>query len=138
MTAQIGDRLILDGEEARMAAAPPLPANSVYVVAAPAEECEGWCSACWRGYVATWEIEGDRLYLAAIDGFGASEPTWRMKTEQRLFADWFSGALRVPRGRKLHCVHMGFETIYEREELIEIDAGVVVKREMVDHRGALH
>ena len=41
---------------------------------------------------------------------------------------WFSGEIRVPVGRMIQYVHMGYESTYESDLLIEIIDGLVVSR----------
>ena len=50
----------------------------------------------------------------------------------RVFAEWFSGVLRVPAGRTVHYVHMGYESVHEREVLMTIERGVVTGSEEID------
>jgi len=73
------------------------------------------------------------------------ERYWRPFTLDRLFpgkfkdgkveADWFSGELRVPKGKLLQYVHMGYGSSYEQELIITVDKGVVVRQVLVDNRG---
>lgn len=44
----------------------------------------------------------------------------------RVRADWFSGILRVPKGKLLSYVHMGYMSTYESELVFEIDNSKVV------------
>jgi hypothetical protein len=85
-------------------------------------------TACWRRYIATWEIKEGRFYLVAIEGqfeFIGSEP---------LFANWFSGDIRIPMGEVIVYRHMGFESVFAEEMFIAIERGVVVSRRQVDNR----
>jgi hypothetical protein len=50
-------------------------------------------------------------------------------------ATWFSGELRVPRGRQLLYVHMGFGSVYEQDLIFTVERGRITKKEIVD-RGA--
>ena len=107
-------------------------------------------SGNWRGYVATWEIVGDKLYLSKIDSWfcggrpgsrsngGCRRVTLRELFGKRVFngrvlASWFSGELRVPDGKELEYVHMGYGSVYERDILFEVKAGKVLRREVVDN-----
>lgn len=123
MTAQVHERLILDGESVTMNFCPPLPENHPRIY----DKGQGGVNtACWRGYVATWEIRDGHLYLVAIQGrygFREGEP---------LLAEWFTGELRVPRGKMVFYVHMGFGSRYERELFIQIEKGVVGARREID------
>jgi hypothetical protein len=86
-------------------------------------------TACWRCYKGTWEIKDGRFFLASIVG------KYKMLTESPIFADWYSGVLRVPRGKLLHYVHMGYGSVYEEEVHVKIEKGVVVKTKVIDNRG---
>lgn len=46
-------------------------------------------------------------------------------------ADWFTGWLIIPRGRRTKYVHMGFESEYERWLYIEVESGRVLGRTVV-------
>jgi hypothetical protein len=47
---------------------------------------------------------------------------------------WYSGLLRIPVGKDLEYVHSGFHTKYEFDLIIEITAGAVGRRWMIDDR----
>jgi hypothetical protein len=48
----------------------------------------------------------------------------------RVFAHWFSGRLRIPQGKRLEYVHMGYASTYERDVLLTLQNGVVVAKEV--------
>lgn len=133
MTAQIGEVLILDGEELEMAFCPPLPDSDPRIQ--PADEADEDAPsilrsfACWRGYRGTWEIKSGRFYLVKLQG------CMHLVRREPLFADWFTGVLRIPRGELLEYVHMGFGSLYKEELHIKIDKGVVVKSRVIENRG---
>lgn len=86
----------------------------------------------WRGYVGTWELIDDRLYLTAVegrleDGTKVSLGTLFPGFENRVFAHWCSGALRVPRGERLRYVHGGYGSTFEEDVNILVEKGVVVR-----------
>lgn len=134
MTAQAHENLILDGEATTMMTCPPLPHDHPRVRQAwpPGEygPKEGvpsvvFSTACWRGYIGTWEVKEGRLYLVGLQG--------RCETvgAEPIPADWVSGWLVVPRGELLEYVHMGFESVYEEELHIRFEAGAEVERRVV-------
>jgi hypothetical protein len=43
-----------------------------------------------------------------------------------VFAEWFSGELRIPEGDLVEYDHMGYASRYERNLLISVENGVVV------------
>jgi hypothetical protein len=140
VTAQIHEMLILDGEAASMMTCPPLPVGHprIHVAGPPGSLAakEGtpsfvFSTACWRGYVGTWEVRDGRLYLVKLQG------RCEMSGEGPIPADWVSGWVRVPRGGLLEYVHMGFESVYEEELQIRFEGGVEVERRTVvnDRKG---
>jgi hypothetical protein len=57
--------------------------------------------------------------------------------DEPLFAEWVSGVLRIPRGELLQYVHMGFESVYERELHLRVEAGVVLESNTVESAGGV-
>ncbi len=53
----------------------------------------------------------------------------------RVFASWFTGELRIPVGKILRYVHMGYGSVYEQERFIEVKAGILVSERIHDNRG---
>jgi hypothetical protein len=136
VTAQIHECLIFDGKETSMAFCPPLPKRHSRVTENTGEPNEEdfilRSTACWRRYQGTWEVREGLIYLKSLAGRFAligSEP---------LFAEWFSGVLRVPRGEVLEHVHMGFGSVYEEELHVKIKRGVVVETRVIDNRAKNH
>ena len=137
MTAQIHERLVIDGEEREMAFCPPLPMDHPRIRFATIEEfnrsdskMDGQfrSSGCWRSYQGSWEIKDGRFYLTGVCGcvvLVGSEP---------LFADWFTGVIRVPQGEQLQYVHMGFGSVYEEELHLKIEKGLVTASRVLDNR----
>ncbi len=91
------------------------------------------CTALWRGYVGTWRIACNRLYLAKIDGKLMSGQDAALETvfpgyQKRVFAHWYSGVIRLPQGKMLQYVHLGYGSTYERDLLLEFEKGVLISR----------
>lgn len=89
-------------------------------------------SACWRGYVATWEIDDNRLFLTEIRQCHGKETAPLSKFFPKLYkngrvpAVWYSGLLKCPRGKLVKYIHMGYRSEYERELMIEVEKGRVL------------
>lgn len=136
MTAQIAERLLYRGKEWALCAN-PLDTYFAMGGVSPRFQCN--CTALWRGYVGRWEILGDRLYLVELDGTledgtQASLATLFPNFPERVFAHWYCGTLRIPQGRQLKYVHMGYGSTHEQDLLLEIERGVVVATQ-VRHNG---
>jgi hypothetical protein len=43
-----------------------------------------------------------------------------------VFPEWFSGAIRIPRGELVNYIHGGFASVYERDEYLEFQEGVLI------------
>lgn len=89
-------------------------------------------TACWRGYFGTWEVIDSRLYLVQFRGFlqGGGEiglgelfPDY----PDRVFAHWYTDTVRLPQGKQLEYVHMGYGSKYERDLLIRFEKGIIAE-----------
>lgn len=134
MTAQAREKLIFKGEETWMAAQP----LNDYLENVNDKEFEAHCSACWRGYFGQWEIKDDGLYLIGLDatikGNKAVGLDYLFPGQDRVFADWFSGEIRIPQGEMLDYVHMGYASLYERDLILVFKKGLLIKEYLVDNK----
>jgi len=133
MTAQVYEKLIYEGKEASMASCPPLPENDPRIKELKDDEIEEgrsivFSTACWRRYIGTWEINEGRFYLVDVIG------KYKIVGESPIFADWFSGVIRIPRGKMLLYVHVGFGSVYEEELHLKIENGLVVETRVINNR----
>lgn len=138
MTSQVREKLILDGVEQSMAFCPDLPIATGQVIETSkvglgqSIKTGEWprilqSTACWRGYIGTWEIKDERLYLNKVIG------RYQMTGSVPVFAEWITAVLRVPQGKVIQPVNMGFASVCETELHIKIEKGVVVKQRLVDN-----
>lgn len=140
-TTQSGDKLILEGEEVEMYGAP----LEAYFKQAPPRP--PWLTemntACYRGYIATWEIVADELFLKAVFRDPASNPMRKAargqifrklfpKTKAPLKATWFSGTLSVPRGKILS--YVGFTEVREKTQFLDFEKGRLLRIRLIDNR----
>ena len=128
MTAQFREVLFYNGEELAMC---NCPLNNFLRLSNCAKQFLCNCTALWRGYVGTWEIVDSRLYLIKIsgefvDGTPASLEAIFPGYPDRVFAHWYSGSLRIPFGKMVKYVHMGFGSVYESNLFLIIEKGVLV------------
>lgn len=134
-TAQRPDILIHEGHEYPLFSN---PLESYYGRDNPRPRFTFPDTATWRGYVATWEIDRGVLYLkrieAWLDGREVGLDYLFPGHPGMVEATWFTGQLRVPQGKMLQYIHMDYESIYERDLIITVQRGRIVKQEIVDNR----
>ncbi|ADE53320.1 hypothetical protein [Coraliomargarita akajimensis] len=100
---------------------------------------DGQSTACWRGYIAKWEIADGVLYLKSVKSCHSDKEVElsqiiQRRDTNRIKADWYSGILRIPDGEQLRYVHAGYASTYERDILLKIDSGKVVDEVVHDTR----
>lgn len=136
-TAQAGDVLIWGKDTSWLFSNPLELRRDIDSIRERLEEMGAmWTStACWRGYIATWEIIGNELYLVNIES--DLSDTIEINLEKllpgevingRVRASWVTDTLIVPRGECIFYVHSGYQSVYEKESEIIVQEGNVVKR----------
>jgi len=114
----------------------------------------------YRGYRAIWEIIDRKIFLAGLDSFyKKSQDVNRTFTQDhekpvsysprneseradlkkifpsrfrdgRVFADWFTGTIRIPDGKILKYIRFDNESVYERDILFHFESGVLKRSEV--------
>ena len=130
MTAQFSELLMLEGKQHSLCS---YPLASYFALGGESVAFRASSTALSRGYIGTWEILDQRLYLIRLQGWLEDESPVSLETvfagyPQRVFAHWFSGTLRLPQGQLLHYVHGGFGSCYEQDLLIDVARGVVTAK----------
>lgn len=105
----------------------------------------------WRGYTAIWEIIEGKLFLRGLDSWICNPVTeigksschradlkelFDKKTiKGKVFASWFTGDLIISDGALLEHFDeaSGFNTPYEREIIIKVEAGKTVSQKIIDN-----
>lgn len=134
MTAQAMEKIIWNGKETYMAAEPLEPfLNSRTDISFTAPN-----TSCWRGYYGRWEITENKLYLVGLEGFRENleqvNVEYLFPGQQRVFAGWFTGEIRIPQGELLDYVHRGFESLYERDVILQIQNGEIIGETQIDNK----
>ena len=139
MTANIPDKLVHRGRTLNLCATPledwlkrqPKARRPTFLPASTANR---------RGYVATWEIIDERLYLTALEnavcklGEELHEATLETLFPGGPFpkpATWVTGRFSCPEGRLRSYVHAHFASEYERDRIFFIEKGLVVEEWLV-------
>lgn len=135
-TAQASDLLIVEGKEFALNTNPLESQLEKRKWKRPEEAVIS--SANWRGYIATWEIKDEKLFLknATIlvsDPKDEDEYVSKSITQDlypgasEVFADWYTGALIVPDGKMTRYVHMGYGSSFDHYQVFRVQAGKVVE-----------
>lgn len=94
-----------------------------------------WSTACWRGYVAYWEMANDSLFLVKITGciqdcWGNTDADLEaMFGTNRPFAHWYTGTLKIPLGECYRGSSMGYNSLWEYEKELSIVKGVFAQQQ---------
>lgn len=135
MTAQIPDVLIYEDEAVRLFTT---PLEQYFDTLRHRPQFGNTCTALERGYVAQWKLDAGQLWIVDLtatfpDGSCVTLRSLFPDSDGRVLADWFTGELRIPRGKRLKYIHMGFSSIYESELKIQIKQGVVGDIQLADN-----
>ena len=135
MTAQVCETIIYKGKELEMATEPLKMILDNHTDL----QLPSFSTACWRGYHGTWEITHQKLYLIdlqrdnpIIEGNLIDEVFPNQSPP--IFAEWFTGEIRLPTGEELIYVHMGYGSIYEKDILLRIENGNITSENEIDNR----
>ena len=94
----------------------------------------------FRGYVATFELKGKKLFLSNIESSFAVHDDFRgildkyMDRKGRVLASWVSGTFICGSGECLYVAQNGFDSVYERETEVVVENGVVVSSRTYSNR----
>ena len=146
MTAQAREKLIYNGQEYHLATEPLNPyleKNKIKFVAPS--------TACWRGYYGSWLIESDKLYLTDLTAYAKTQTNERtlfdgvevgleylFPNQNKVFAEWYSGTLRIPYGKMIYYQHSGYDSIYEKEILLKIESGKLIYSDEIDNTHSIN
>lgn len=126
---QVPEKLIYEGEEHVPCS---IPLHDYFLKTGTQPDFVSPRTGLRRGYIGTWKIVDGRLYLIGLHGTlaggrEASLATLFPDNPESVFADWYSGILRIPQGELLEYVHGGFASAFVRDLFIDIERGEVRK-----------
>ena len=88
-------------------------------------------STCWRGYVASWEVSDDSLYLIDIIYYSQKGDLGLdylfPQNTGKIKADWYTGGLKIPLGNELFREHME-DPVYDSDWFLSIKKGSVISQ----------
>jgi hypothetical protein len=128
-TGQASELIIYEGDTLQLTCEPleqflkeHEPRKKFYIM------LENGCStALWRGYVGLWKYQDEKLYL--IDVYPCGDKTKSIKKlifkerEDHILADWYTGHLFIQKGKVIKYNHSGYDRIYEKEIVVNVEKG---------------
>ncbi len=142
-TAQIPEVLELNGKPNSLFSEP----FTFYLAAHPSEipklerVATDRCTGSWRGYQGHWFIREQKLYLRSLFANPCRdkpEPiplrTFFPGREGPVQAEWYTGKLVVPLGKRVSYVHLGYESEYERYLVISVERGRILSQETTSQK----
>lgn len=102
-----------------------------------------WSTGNYRGYIGTWEIRNNFLYLIDITSEGelylpsggttkTSMATMFPKLKEGVLrADWFSDEIRCPEGGMTCYRHAGYGSEYERDRIFSFHKGELIGETLI-------
>ena len=135
MTAQIRDLLYYNGEMFSLSTEPLMPFLNIIGETKP--KPKNVSTACWRGYIGSWEITDGSLYLTELKGHPEGNEYFSMNVlfpgQTKVLAEWFTDQIKIPKGKMLHYEHLGYMSIFETDMFIKIKKGKVISIREVDN-----
>lgn len=130
MTAQMAEVIWIDGQKHYMFSN-PLEDYFTQTGIRPSFQMQS--TACRRGYVGEWEVIGGSLYLrrlqgTLIDGQLVTVASLFPAGPKPVLAQWFTDSVRVPLGKMVRYVHMGYGSVYEDELTLEFEKGLLQRK----------
>jgi hypothetical protein len=143
MAAQLPDKILFEGEWRDLYSN---PLEDYWIKRSKRHPAFLPSPNCRRGYVASWQIHNNHLYLKGIDGsvekkflfFASRTASYGLQSlfprsmNKLVKAIWFSGKLRIPLGKMTMYEHHAYDSRFEKEQIITIDRGEILKSVTLD------
>ena len=133
MTIQAGDILSYSGEKTTIATEP----LKSYLETRSDVGFIYKSTALVRGYIGTWEIKSKKLYLVSLVGFIENNEkvdlNYLFPNKIKVFADWFSGDIRIPEGKLLEKINLGYASIFEKDRILTFKEGILISETVKDN-----
>jgi hypothetical protein len=133
MTIQAGDILSYNGEKTTIATEPLKP----YLETRSDVSFIFKSTALVRGYIGTWKIKNKKLFLVTLVGFIENNDKVDLKylfpNKTEVFADWFSGDIRIPEGDLLQNINIGYASVFARDRVLNFNKGQLISETVKDN-----
>ena len=135
MTAQIREIIHFKGEKTVMATEPLYP----YLKSRKDISFNARSTGCIRGYLGVWEINDKRLFLVKLKGhinknYKVVKLDYIFPGEKEVFAVLFIGKIRISQGELLQYIHLGYQSIFEKDLILEFTEGILMNEMIINNR----
>ena len=131
MTTQTGEILTYNGEKTTIATEPLKP----YLENRSDISFIFKSTALVRGYIGTWKIKNKKLYLVSLIGFIKNNEkvdlSYLFPNKKEVFANWFSGQIRIPEGNLLRKIRIGYASVFERDKILKFNKGICISDDTI-------
>ena len=143
-TAQAPDHIIYNGKEYLLYSNPMEEYFKKYPDRRPKDGISS--TALRRGYVATYEIKNNQLFLKDIEiqvceGKKCKTTKWKsvfneiFSDQELIKIDWVIGILILPYGKKVNNIlDMGYASAYENYIVLTFENGILKKEQQFDNK----
>ena len=133
MTIKAGDILSYNGEKKTIATEP----LKSYLETRSDVSFIFKSTALVRGYIGTWEIKNNQLYLISLHGFVDNNKkvdlSYLFPNKTEVFANCFSGNIRIPEGELLNKINLGYASVFEKDRILNIKEGILISETLKDN-----
>lgn len=127
MTAQIGEILLIDDQQFIIA---EQPLHSYFKLLDQPPYFTPPSPTCWRGYYGKWELRDNELYLINFKGYlddlDEVELNYLFPTKEEVFADWYSGIIKISQGKLIQFNQLTHTSIYEEDIMLCFENGKII------------
>ena len=131
MTIQAGDILSYNGEKITIVTEPLKP----YLESRSDISFIFKSTALVRGYIGTWKIKNKKLFLVSLIGFIENNEkvglNYLFPNKKEVFADWFSGQIRIPEGNLVKKINIGYASVFERDRMLKFNKGILISDDVI-------
>jgi len=92
-------------------------------------------TALVRGYIGSWKIKNKKLFLVSLIGFIKNKErvdlNYLFPNKKEVFADWFSGKIRIPEGNLVKKINIGYASVFERDRMLKFNKGILISEKII-------
>ena len=133
MTIQAADILSFNGKKTTIATEPLKP----YLKTRSDVGFIYKTTALVRGYIGRWEIKNNKLLLVSLLGFIENNKqvdlNYLFPNQTEVFASWYSGDIRIPEGKLLERINVGYASVFEKDRILSFEKGILINETVVDN-----